>query len=218
MRLLLSFLTVTLALITAGESHASYSSTISYDYGSASDHSPTSPGSGSLGTDYIAIVRPDAALFSDTFTLSGFADVTAASISITHNGNFDTVLQNGLGEQWQVVLNTNILVGTLSNSFYDWATGNIITGWKTDTFTLNNAALAAINASSPSPLIASISFVDPTLGSGNNFKINNTSISATGDPSQTSDTGETTPTPLPAALTLFAPGLFGLAAFRRRLS
>jgi len=207
MKSLLSAVAVSLTLIAAGECHASYSTTVTYDYGSASNHSPVSAGNGGLGSDYLTIVKPDASAFRDTFSLTGLAGITAATISITHNGNFDTVLPNGYGEQWQAVLNGTIPLGTLSNSFYDWTTGALITGWQTDTFTLNSAALMAINAASPSSQFT-ISFRDTTNGN-NKFELANISVNATGDP---------VPTPLPAALSLFAPGLFGLAAFRRRLS
>lgn len=207
MKAIVSLVALSLAVCLAGESHADYSTTVTYDYGSASGHSPTSSGSGSLGMDYLTIVKPDAAGFSDTFSLAGLSSVTAATISVTHNGNFDTVLPNGYGEQWQIMLDGTIPLGVLSNSFYDWTTGTLITGWRTDTFTLSSAALNAINSSSPSHQFT-LSFVDDTLGA-NSFTVNTVSVSAQGLAS---------PVPLPAALSLFAPGLFGMAAFRRRLT
>lgn len=205
MKATVSLIVLFLAVCLAGKSHAYYSTTVTYDYGSTSGHIPTSTGGGSLGINYLTIVKPDASGFSDTFSVAGLSTVTAASISVTHNGNFDTVLPNGYGEQWQVMLDNTIPVGVLSNSFYDWTTGTLITGWQTDSFTLSNAALNAINNSSPSHQFT-ISFVDGTLGA-NSFTVKNASVSAQGAPS---------PVPLPAALSLFAPGLFGVAAFRRR--
>jgi len=207
MKVIVSLAVLSLAVCLAGESHANYSTTVTYDYGTASGHSPANSGGGSLGIDYLTIVKPDAASFSDTFSLTGLSSVTAASISVTHNGNFDTVLPNGYGEQWQIMLDGTIPVGVLSNSFYDWTTGTLITGWRTDSFTLSSAALNAINNSSPSHQFT-ISFTDGTLGA-NSFTVNNVSVSAQ---------GLVSPVPLPAALSLFAPGLLGLAAFRRRLS
>lgn len=207
MKAIVGLIAFSLVACLAGKSHAYYSTTVTYDYGSASGHIPTSSGSGSLGSDYLTIVKPDVAGFSDTFSLAGLSTVTTASISITHNGNFDTVLPNGYGEQWQVMLDNTIPLGVLSNSFYDWTTGTLITGWQTDSFTLSSAALNAINSASPTHQF-SISFVDSTLGA-NSFTVNNVSVSAQGEPA---------PVPLPAALSLFAPGLFGLAAFRRRLA
>jgi len=206
MKVLICVFAISILMITSGESHASYgSATFTHDYG-VTVSSPSNTGGGGIGLDSVSVIKPDASPFSDTFTLAGLGGISTASISISHNGNFDFIGPDGYGEQWQAMVN-NIPVGTLSNSFYDWKTGKLITGWVTDTFTLNSAVITAINALSPSPQ-AVVSFQDTTPG-GNSFNVNSVSIVATGD---------TVPTPLPAALALFAPGLLGVAALRRRMS
>lgn len=204
----LSVIALSLALAAGGEAHASLavnSTTISHQYGSTSVYSPTNSGNGGFGTDSLTIVKPDTSTFSDTFVLDAFSAVTSATISVSHNGNFAFVAPGGYGELWRALVN-GVVVGQLSNSFYNWATGSLISGWVTDSFTLNASALAAINDSPTRQAV--VTFSDGTPG-GNSFSLAGVTIEAQEEP---------VPTPLPAALTLFAPGLLGLAAVRRRIS
>lgn len=205
----LSVIALSLALAAGGEAHASLaqaSTTISHQYGSRSVYSPTNSGNGGFGTDSLTIVKPDTSTFSDTYGLNAFSRVTSATISVSHNGNFAFAGgPGGYGELWRAMVN-GVEVGQLSNSFYDWATGSLISGWVTDSFTLDAAALAAINATSTRQAV--ITFSDGTPG-GNSFNLAGVTIEAQGEP---------VPTPLPAALVLFAPGLLGVAAVRRRIS
>lgn len=192
-----------LFLVVAGSEAAyadlSYSSV--YDYGNgAGMHQPLS-GGGSGGADYVTIIKSGSPAFYDQFNLGGVGNVKAATLSITHNGNFDIVLPTGYGEQWKAVGNNGVMLGTLSNSFYDWNTGMLINSWVTDTIKLGPDALDAINKSNPKYL--GISFVDGTLGQ-NTFKLNSVALSAT-----------TSPVPLPPAILLFSSGIIGLAGFRR---
>ncbi len=206
MKQYLSVITLSLALAAGGEARASLavdSATITHQYGSASVYSPTNSGAGGFGADSVIIVKPDSSSFSDTFTLDAFSLVTSATISVSHNGNFGFVAPSGYGELWRAMVN-GVEVGQLTNSFYNWATGTLISGWVTDSFTLDAAALTAINASPTRQAV--ITFSDGTPG-GNNFNLAGVTIDAQGEP---------VPTPLPAALALFAPGLLGVAAVRRR--
>jgi len=206
MNISISLSLLVLAAFLATPVQAALSSTVTYDYGTVSTHLPTSPGSGASSPDSVSIVKQDQTGFSDTFLFDGFATITRATISVTHNGNFDTILPTGYGENWQILLNGSpVAGGSLSNSFYDWTTGTLISGWKTDIFTLDSAALASLN-SGRTPLTALISFTDPTLGQ-NIFSLHSISFSVTGDP---------TPVPLPATLVLFAPGLLMVRLICRR--
>jgi len=206
MNMAISLSLFVLAASLASPVQAALSSTVTYDYGTASTHVPTNSGSGAPNPDSVSIVKPDPAGFSDTFLFDGFATITQATISVTHNGNFDTILPTGYGENWQILLNGSpVSGGSLGNSFYDWTTGTLISGWKTDTFTLDDAALALLN-NSGSLQAAVIGFTDPTLGQ-NTFLLHSISFSVTGEP---------TPVPLPATLVLFAPGLFMVRLICRR--
>ncbi|KAF0219897.1 MAG: hypothetical protein FD174_1621 [Geobacteraceae bacterium] len=192
-------------LVAAGSeaAHADFSYSAVYEYGNgAGMHQPLS-GGGSFGADYVTISKSGSLAFYDQFDLGGIGNLTAATLSITHNGNFDIVLPTGFGEQWKAVGNNGVMLGTLSNSFYDWNTGTLITSWVTDTFQLGPDALAVINNANPKYL--GISFVDGTLGL-NTFKVNSVALEATASP-----------VPLPPAILLFGSGIVGLAGLRRMM-
>ena len=185
-----------------GTAQAAYVST--YDYGTTSGHLATSSGSGLAGADYLSIKAPDVSSFSDTFTLSG--GITAATLSVSHQGNLAFLNPvTGQGEMWRVKVNGN-MVGDLSNSFYNWDTNTPITGWVTDIIQLSPSAVAAINNSGAPIKYAFVSFTDElSKSSSSDFKLNSLTLNAT-----------TVATPLPAAIFLFAPGLAGVFAVRKR--
>lgn len=200
-----------LVLVAAGSeaANADFSYSSVYDYGNGAGKRQPLSGSGSFGADYVNISKSDNQAFYDQFNLGGVGNLTSATLSITHNGNFDFVgFPGGFGEQWQAVGNNGKLIGTLSNSFYDYRTGSLITSWVTDTFVLGPDILDAINKSNPKYL--GISFIEGSPGQ-NTFKLDsialNTNVSS----------GPSSPVPLPPAILLFASGMVGLFGFRRKM-
>lgn len=186
--------------------------TTSWTRGYGTDPGLLHPAGGTSLSDRVLITRLDMPAFSDSFDLSGIGPVVSATLTVTHNGNFDFIRPDGLGEQWSVQGN-GVPVATsanLSNSFYDWNLGVPVTSWVSDTFNLGASLLAALNADPARRL--TVSFLDRSLSANNQFYLSSMSLTVVTEDQQ----NPPSPVPLPGALVLLGSGTAALAALRRR--
>lgn len=197
-------------LLTAAPGHSALTTTWTHGYGT--DPGLLQPTGGTSLSDRVLITRLDAPAFSDSFDLSGFGPVISATLTVTHNGNFDFIRPDGLGEQWSVQGNGALVAGggNLSNSFYDWDLGVPVTAWVTDTFSLGASLLAALNADPARRL--TVSFLDRSFSTDNMFSLASLSLAVVTEDQQ----NPPSPVPLPGALALLGSGVTTLAVLRRR--
>lgn len=190
---------------SADRSEAAFTNSQTYLYGTGADMRQVA-GAASL-SDRIEVAKSANPAFADSFSLNGLGTLLGATLSVSHNGNFDYLRSDNLGEQWTVRVNGLDATSqpALSNSFYDWNTGQLITGWVTDTFTLSQSVINAINTDPAHRL--TVSFLDRSSSTSNSFYLSSITLA--------SETTVQSPVPLPAACLFFGSGLAGVALLRR---